>query len=301
MIRPRFLATCIGVAALISSFTVSANTYGKASIEQLKALAARSDIIAMSILGERYDMGDGVAQNKPAAVQWYTKAAERGHVKSQYNLALMYDNGDGVAENNRLALIWYRFAADQGHTAAQANVGAMYDQGEGTPEDNAEAIKWFKKAAKQGDAKAQYNLGLMYFKGEGTQPDMAEAIKWYTKAAKQGDQDALSALNQLSTAGMSLTASSPVETKTQSIPERAESTEPVAKAAKSTKEEVGITRKAVVFDPPSNIRTKPEGKHVLCTIESNKTIKVSGSGEWLATNACGEKGYIHRKQIRIKD
>lgn len=317
MTRPYRFAALVGCAALFLSFTVAANTYAKASIEQLKALAEKGDIMAMSILGERYDAGEGIKENNQEAVRWYTKAAERGHIKSQYNLALMYDKGEGVAKDKRLALIWYRFAGDQGHSAAQVNVGFMYDQGEGTTEDNAEAVKWFKKAAQQGDPAGQYNLGLMYFKGEGVAKDLTEAMKWYARAAQQGDSDALAALTQLSNANV-LVAANSASAASQAEPLKSEkvsekSTKDTDKASKSvskreTKDQDAKesektdtkTRKAVVFDPPSNVRTKPDGNKVLCTVEAKRTIKVSGTGEWLKTDACGKQGYIHRKQLRFK-
>lgn len=318
MTRPYRCAALVGCVALFLSFTVSANTYAKASIDQLKALADKGDMMAMSILGERYDAGEGVKENNQEAIRWYTKAAERGHIKSQYNLALMYDKGEGVAKDKRLALIWYRFAGDQGHSAAQVNVGFMYDQGEGIAEDNAEAVKWFKKAAEQGDTAGQYNLGLMYFKGEGVAKDLTEAMKWYALAAQQGDSDALAALTQLSHAN-ALGAANSVSVARQAEPIKNEkasekstkdtdksSSKSVSKreakdeAAKDSEKTDTKTRKAVVFDPPSNVRTKPDGNRVLCTVEAKKTIKVSGTGEWLKTDACGKQGYIHRRQLRFK-
>ena len=56
---------------------------------------------------------------------------------------------------------------------------------------------------------------------------------------------------------------------------------------------------AIVFDPPSNVRTKPGGAF-LCTVESERTIPVGqAQGEWYPTSACGEEGFIHGSQVRF--
>jgi serine/threonine-protein kinase len=56
---------------------------------------------------------------------------------------------------------------------------------------------------------------------------------------------------------------------------------------------------AIVFDPPSNVRTRPGGAF-LCTVESERTIPVGQAhGEWYPTSACGEEGFIHRSQVRF--
>ncbi len=60
------------------------------------------------------------------------------------------------------------------------------------------------------------------------------------------------------------------------------------------------TRKAFVFDPPSNIRTEPDGS-VLCSITTPTTINIYGSlGSWYYTDACGETGVVHSSQIRFR-
>lgn len=53
-----------------------------------------------------------------------------------------------------------------------------------------------------------------------------------------------------------------------------------------------------VFDPPSNIRTSPNGS-VKCTIARRRTIQVyvEPQNGWYSTTACGG-GWIHESQIR---
>jgi len=56
---------------------------------------------------------------------------------------------------------------------------------------------------------------------------------------------------------------------------------------------------AIVFDPPSNIRTNPNGG-ILCSITSKGTIPIQGKrGDWYETDYCGSPGYIHKGQVRF--
>ncbi|MEA5489446.1 MULTISPECIES: hypothetical protein [Pseudanabaena] len=55
----------------------------------------------------------------------------------------------------------------------------------------------------------------------------------------------------------------------------------------------------VVFDPPSNVRSSPNGS-IVCTIRELTAIELSGGvvGDgWLRTNFCGRGGVIHRSQV----
>ena len=56
---------------------------------------------------------------------------------------------------------------------------------------------------------------------------------------------------------------------------------------------------ALVFDPPSNVRSAPGGAF-LCTIKKRLSVPVGQpQGEWYPTSACGEVGYIHSSQLRF--
>jgi hypothetical protein len=56
---------------------------------------------------------------------------------------------------------------------------------------------------------------------------------------------------------------------------------------------------ALVFDPPSNIRSSPNGA-VLCSVRSPTYINIDGrSGQWYTTDFCGSPGYIHQGQLRF--
>ena len=116
----------------------------------------------------------------------FTRAAEQGHIESQYILSTMYAEAKGLPHDDAQAALWERKAAEQGHTFAQANLSfRLYAAG-----NFAEAFTWCQRAADQRLAWAQYNLGLMYRKGEGVAPNDAEAAHWFRLAATQNYPEA---------------------------------------------------------------------------------------------------------------
>ncbi|MES2862217.1 MAG: hypothetical protein V4701_12145 [Pseudomonadota bacterium] len=70
--------------------------------------------------------GVGGARNRPEALEWLKKAADRGLVDSQYNVARVYENGDeGIAPNPTQAYRWYLIASRAGDPQAQAAVDRL--------------------------------------------------------------------------------------------------------------------------------------------------------------------------------
>lgn len=72
--------------------------------------------------GQRYEHGEGVAQDYDKAVRLYCAAARHEHALAQYQLGWMYANGRGVAQNDELAAAWFTQAAQQGDAYAQRMV-----------------------------------------------------------------------------------------------------------------------------------------------------------------------------------
>jgi len=56
---------------------------------------------------------------------------------------------------------------------------------------------------------------------------------------------------------------------------------------------------AIIFDPPSNIRSTPNG-NILCSVTSRGSIPIQGrEGDWYRTDYCGSMGYIHKGQVKF--
>jgi tetratricopeptide (TPR) repeat protein len=71
---------------------------------------------------------------------------------AEYKLAVMYLQGQGVTQDYVLALNWFQKAADRGHADAQVNLGILYENGRGVARNYSKAIAMYEKAAEQGEA-----------------------------------------------------------------------------------------------------------------------------------------------------
>src|ERR1035437_3172671 len=123
------------------------------------------------LLGERFADGNGVARNYIEAARYYRKAARKGHIGAQYNLAWVLENGLGVKKDFQEAAVWYRKAAERGDAESQNNLGTLYAAGSGVPQDDVEAVRWYGLAARQDDPEALTNLATMYQQGRGVKRD----------------------------------------------------------------------------------------------------------------------------------
>jgi TPR repeat protein len=174
---------------------------------------------AQCAMGDRYRLGQGVAQNWFDACRWYQMAAEQGHAQAQCTLAGCYAEGKGVKKDLAHAFAWYEKAAAQNLPRAQWNLGELYATGlPGVVADakkatmlckraaNAgfvpaqatlatlfarakkhdRAVPWWTQAADQGDLESQFNLAQSYRLGLGVDKDEAKAFSWLLKAAEGG-------------------------------------------------------------------------------------------------------------------
>lgn len=102
------------------------------------------------------DGGAGVAADPIEARRWGRLAAEAGdpHGMQFYGMALY--EGEGGARNRPEGLRWMRRAAERGLVNAQYNVARIHESGaEGVPVNLTEALQWYLIAARSGDGEAQ--------------------------------------------------------------------------------------------------------------------------------------------------
>ena len=156
--------------------------------------AAPASLVAMAALAPipHWDLlRDGAPPTE--IMRAWRMAAEDGHVLAQCNLGNCYDFGKGVAMDKVAAVEWFSKAAAQGLDGAQYNLGVSYEHGKGVARDFKAAARWYAKAAAQGYAYAQYNLGGLFRNGQGVAQDFKAAAAWYAKAAAQGHTKAAAA------------------------------------------------------------------------------------------------------------
>ena len=101
--------------------------------ELIERAAIGGNRIAMHDLGNYYAYGQGgLDQDMGAALEWFTKAAERGVVDSQFNVAFLREGNEGVPADLETALFWYQIAARQGDQGAPDRIQVLSTQVDAT-------------------------------------------------------------------------------------------------------------------------------------------------------------------------
>jgi TPR repeat protein len=172
--------------------------------------AEKGDPTAQLNLGSNYYQGwFGKPKDYGLALKWFQKAADQGNGMAQYYIGEMYELGLGVKEDRAQAVHWYSIAANSGERWAvtaikdlndpehQVVVGYSFYKGHFRTHNFEKAFNCFQRAASQGNADAQGYLGEMYEKGEGVTKDKKMAVDWYIKAENNGNKSAKYALERL--------------------------------------------------------------------------------------------------------
>lgn len=110
--------------------------------------------VSTYLLGEMYELGEGINQNFNAALSYYKQSAAKGNTNAICKLGNFYQLGQGVERNDSLAFIQYNKAANAGNPWGQRCVAICYYSGIGTKRDVGTANHWYQTAAKGGDLEA---------------------------------------------------------------------------------------------------------------------------------------------------
>ncbi len=129
-----------------------------AALGQWRPLAARGNADAMFNIGQAYRLGRGMPIDLGQAEDWYTRAAQLGHVDAQTQLGMMlFQNG-----YPRAAVSWLKRAADKGDARAQLLYGTALYNGDGVAKrDVLLAYSYVAKAAAQGLGPARSTMADM--------------------------------------------------------------------------------------------------------------------------------------------
>lgn len=111
--------------------------------------------------------------------------AEQGEADAMYNLGQMYELGMGVADDRKKAYEWYQKAAEKDHPDAAYQMGYAFYWGKaGRKKDRSRAFQWFQQAAEQGNRAAMPYLSKMLALGQGVAQDKAMAEVWADRATQ---------------------------------------------------------------------------------------------------------------------
>ncbi|MEG3178346.1 tetratricopeptide repeat protein [Sphingomonas sp. RB3P16] len=140
--------------------------------------AAQHHLMAINMVGRCYDLGWGTVPDKARAADCYRIAAERGLDWGMYNYATLLALGDGVAEDKQAALAWFRKAAALGNAKALNFVGSFHEDGWVVERDLAAAALCYARAAQGGDFRGAFNHARML----GAAGRIEDAIGWLKRA-----------------------------------------------------------------------------------------------------------------------
>ncbi|WP_294092124.1 tetratricopeptide repeat protein [Sphingomonas sp.] len=123
--------------------------------------AAQGHLMALNMVGRCYDLGWGVAIDKARAAECFRIAAERGLDWGMYNYATSLTLGEGVAEDKPAALGWFEKAAAMGNAKAINYIGSFHEDGWVVTKDMAKAAEFYSRAAEGGDFRGAFNHARM--------------------------------------------------------------------------------------------------------------------------------------------
>lgn len=131
------------------------------------------------------------------AVEYFSRAAERGHAEAKALLGHCYLVGEGVEPSLPRALDLFRAAAEEGSEYGQLYLAECYEDGQGVTPDAHEAVRLYELSAAQDCSDAQYKLGMCYLRGIGVEADKDRAIELLQRAAYKLQGDAARELDEL--------------------------------------------------------------------------------------------------------
>jgi TPR repeat protein len=97
-----------------------------------------------------------------------------------YNYATALALGDGVPEDKPAALAWFERAAALGNAKAVNYIGSFHEDGWVVPRDMAKAAECYAKAAEGGDFRGQFNHARMLVEAG----DVEAARHWLTRCGE---------------------------------------------------------------------------------------------------------------------
>ena len=169
----------------------------KAALEWLTEAAENGQAHAQYELGKIYRDGRGVGKDALRAAAWFARAAERNS-NAAYALGILFlAGGEGLAKDVSAAAEWLRRSAEYGNQFAQYHLGKLLLQGEDIPKDIDKALRWLTTSAEQGNQYAQYALGKLHLLGKDVPRDREAAVRWFTLAAARGNKSAQYVLDHM--------------------------------------------------------------------------------------------------------
>jgi TPR repeat protein len=168
-----------------------------ATLEVVRKLAQQKYPPAMYLYGKLLEAGEGVAQDREAALHLIFEAAEKSYPSAMFDIGRMMMEGRRVRKNPDKGLELVRNAAILGNRRAQFFLGVAYLSGYGVPQDAERAHQNFRLCAAVGETPCQVQLAKMLLQSAiREERDFLQAIAWLELAAAQRNDEARLLLDQ---------------------------------------------------------------------------------------------------------
>lgn len=131
--------------------------------------------------------------------QKFKKAARRGFISAEYNLAKFYYYGYGTEKNDQQALKYYRKAAVQGSKVAQYMTGLLYVTNQQI-QDVEQGLYWLERAALNDHKDATFLLGKALAANAKHIDDYHISDIWLMKSFERKEPKLSSLIEELSAA-----------------------------------------------------------------------------------------------------
>lgn len=219
MLRAKTLISVTAVPVLALALTVG-GTFAQETRLAAGTAADAAYNMAMSVAGAAGGISSALSFTA------LEEAAKTGQPSALFQLALAYESGDGVAQDRKKAFNYFsQIANEHADTSPRSleasivaqsfiKVGEYYSKGvpeAGVPQDTNYANRLMMHAASYfGDMDAQYLVGLSYLEDEKIGANSLQSARWFGLAAQKGHAAAQAQLGRLLFNGIGMEAD-PVE------------------------------------------------------------------------------------------
>ena len=165
-----------------------------------KRAAEKGNARAQFDLGVMYATGNGVEKNEKLALKWFNIAAQNNFSKRQEiknNNRMVSISKPMREEPVSQQFLFAKRAADKGNVRAQFDLAMMYLAGNGVRKNEQLAFKYFHTAARNNSVEAKFQMGLNFSEGRGVKKQEQLAKYWFKLASKSGHPTAMAHLASL--------------------------------------------------------------------------------------------------------
>ncbi len=186
------------------------------TVDTIRKLAQQKYAPAMYLYGKLLEAGDGVAQDRDAAIRLIAEAAEHAYPSAMFDIGRMMMEGRRFKKDPEKGLELVRNAAILGNRRAQFFLGVAYMTGYGVPQDLERAHQNFRLCAAMGETPCQVQLAKLLLQNTTREErDFLQAIAWLELAAEDRNDEAKLLLEEQHAALTSKQASWVKKLKTQ--------------------------------------------------------------------------------------